>query len=103
LLINAYYLYLHYQFDTIMNYKVTKEDLYIFNKIVYEEIKFEKFILESSEGSYRIDKTNKILTVLKRNYTLLIDNDVVDHEVNRTCKIAKEAGFNFFLENQYMN
>jgi hypothetical protein len=87
----------------MMNYKVTKVDLYLFNKIVYEEVKYEKFILESSEGSYRIDKKNKILTVLKRNYSFFIDNEIIDHEINRLCKIAKESGFNYFLENQYMN
>jgi hypothetical protein len=98
------------QIDAILTYQVKKEDLFIFNRIVNEEVDFDKFILESSEATYRIDKTNKTITVLRRNYRLGVDessifsyNDVVDFEVVRVCKIAKEAGFDYFLENQYMN
>ena len=101
---------LNTEIDAILNYHVTKEDLNRFNKIVYEEITFEKFILESIEATYRIDKTNKILTVLKRNYRLFVDdsnmyiaNDAIDYEVIRLCKIAKKAGFEYILENQYLN
>lgn len=101
---------LNTEIDAILKYQVTKQDLYMFNKIVYEEIKFEKFVLESSEATYRIDKTNKVITVLQRNYRLFLDeinfcsaNDAIDFEVMRLCKIAKKAGFNYIFENKYLN
>lgn len=99
----------HVEIQTILNYKVTKQDLIEFDKII-QEISYSSFILETNDFVVKIDKKNKQLRILQRFYkTMVFESfmyelaDSVDYEVIRLCMIAKKAGFSYFLENKYMN
>jgi len=95
---------------TILNYKVTKQDLIEFDWIYFQEIWFNSFVIETNDFIYKINKKTKELRILQRFYKTMVDDsnmyestDAIDYEVIRLCKIAKQAGFSYFLENKYMN
>lgn len=95
---------------TILAYEVTKDDIKQFKKIVLNNDKSNEYYLETNHGVFKINKEKKTLIVLERNYVskvfdddIFVDNAPIDYEITRLCKVAKRAGFEYFLEKKYMN
>ena len=58
----------HVEIETILNYKVTKQDLIEFDRILFQEILFNSFVIETNEFIIKVNKKTKELRILHRFY-----------------------------------
>jgi hypothetical protein len=86
------------------NFRVTKEDIGLFNSAMENPSLPESFAFETEDAYFKIDKVNKVFRILRRKEKSTKEaQHHSDMNVMVLYKIAKRSGYKCYLENKYMN
>ena len=94
----------------ILSIKIELDVIKDFIEVINRDTMPDEFVLDSIEGTFKINKLKKEFRILKRNYyskrkiALGFPNDYsVDIQVCVAYKVAQASGFKVFLEPKYLN